>query len=330
MPPEEDEENDTEQTPSFALVVDSPHHPADYSEKVHWSNQNVQTLLDCVEKHLDESKIQKKHMQVWQTIRAEMEALGFTMEHCYNKWKNLRRDVSLLVNNPQNAVRNADILRRVARLILVIYPNVDATTMQVSGKRDDGKSAPSTPIGSRQLNRQINLPTSLHAPDSLPNGVGKHKGGGNPKCENMETNCVPGAALFPNLTSDNDVRDYTTVIPSTKGDPETNKPSTGFFFFFIPAAAALLVQSQIFTDLLRQESESPPMDEPPVHHPAASIPKENVHMRLTDMVTHLADELRAAGMRRRATLDHLLGITQGSRIPTILIQNSKQDASYLI
>ncbi|TPP65056.1 Myb/SANT DNA-binding domain [Fasciola gigantica] len=446
MLPEDDEEDDIEQARSFALVVDSPRHPADSSEKkVHWSNQNVQTLLDCVEKHLDEFNIQKKHKQVWQTIGAEMEALGFTMEHCYNKWKNLRRDVRLLVNNPQKAVRNADILRRVARLILVIYPNIDATTMQVSGERNGGKSAPSTPIGSSQLNCRVNLPTALHAPDSpryivppgtphsltpafhhtgTPNGVGKHKGGGNTNCENMETNCTPGAALFTNLASDNDVHNYSTIVPSSTGDPKTNQSGTGFPFFFNPAAAALLVQSQLFTDLLRQQqqqrpqdSESPPVDEPLVHHPAASTPKvaatttathtngqgltngvnclssnngntipslslastllnglssaenphhillpvvsasladtcgsvdrlppgselagvverlrdeETVHMRLTDMVTHLADELRAAGMRRRATLDHLLGIMQGSRIPTSLMQNPKQDASNLV
>ncbi|VDP80688.1 unnamed protein product [Echinostoma caproni] len=448
MLPEDDDDDDIEQTRSFALVVDSPRHPADSSEKkVHWSNQNVQTLLDCVEKHLDEFNIQKKHKQVWQTIGAEMEALGFTMEHCYNKWKNLRRDVRLLVNNPQKAVRNADILRRVARLILVIYPNIDATTMQVSGERNGGKSAPSTPIGSGQLNCRVNLPTALHAPDSprylmppgtphslnpgfhhtgTPNGINKLKGIGNTNCESMETNCAPGAALFTNLASDNDPHDYSTIIPSSTGDLKANQPGTGFPFFFNPAAAALLVQSQLFTDLLRQQqqqqrpqdSESPPMDEP-AHHPASSTPKvtvstaaahtngqgltngvnclanntnngtisslslastllnglnstenphhillpvvsaslteagssvdrlppgselagvverlrdeETVHMRLTDMVTHLADELRAAGMRRRATLDQLLGIMQGSRIPTSLMQNTKQtDASNLV
>ncbi|THD18010.1 Myb/SANT DNA-binding domain [Fasciola hepatica] len=229
-----------------------------------------------------------------------MEELGFTMERCYNKWKNLKRDVRLLVNNPQKAVRNADILRRVARLILVIYPNIDATTIQVSGEQNGGKSAPSTPIGSSQLNCRVNLPTALHAPDSpryivppgtphsltpafhhtgTPNGVGKHKGGGNTNCENVETNCTPGAALFTNLASDNDVHNYSTIVPSSTGDPKTNQSGTGFSFFFNPAAAAFLVQSQMFTDFLRQkqqqrpqDSESPPVEEPLVHHPAASTP----------------------------------------------------------
>lgn len=186
-----------------------------------------------------------------------MEALGFTMEHCYNKWKTLRRDVRLLVNNPQKAVRNANILRLVAGFILVICPNIDAITMQVSGERNDGKSALSTPIGSSQLNCRVNRPTALHAPGSpryivppgtphsltpgfhhTPNGVGKHKSGGNPNGENMETNCAPGAALFTNLTSDNDVYSYSTVIPSSTGGLKTNQPGTGFPFFLNPTAAA--------------------------------------------------------------------------------------------
>ncbi|KAF5395150.1 hypothetical protein PHET_06977 [Paragonimus heterotremus] len=431
----DDDEDDLGQTRAFSLTVDSPRHPTDSSEKkVHWSNQNVQTLLDCVEKHLDEFNIQKKHKQVWQTIGSEMEPLGFTMEHCYNKWKNLRRDVRLLVNNPQKAVRNADILRRVARLILVIYPNIDATTMQVTGlDRNGGKSAPATPLGLSGLSCKANIPSSLHAPDSprfvvtgsgtphsltpcfhstTPNGI-KHKH----DRDTLESS-LPGTALFTNLGPECDTHDYVT-------ETKPNSQATGFPFIFNPAAAALLVQSQLFNDLLRQQQrthdeESSHMDatqqQHEQHHPAASTPKftvglhsnptvtttgisngnglhgndaiqaaslastllnglassdgsdhlaypvasthmsdtlnqldrlppgselagvverlrdeETVHMRLTDMMTHIADELRAAGMRRRATLDQLLGIMQGARIPNNLMQKPKAaDATNLV
>ncbi|CAL8101531.1 unnamed protein product [Calicophoron daubneyi] len=429
----EDEDDDTVRARSFALTVDSPRHPADSSEKkVHWSNQSVQMLLDCVEKHLDEFNIQKKHKQVWQTIGAEMESLGFTMEHCYNKWKNLRRDVRLLVNNPQKAVRNADILRRVARLILVIYPNIDATTMQVTGDRSGGKSAPTTPVGPSGLSCRLNMSSALHAPDSprftvssigtphplttgfhscTPNGI-KYKND-----PDFMDQVVPGTALFTELGSDNDAHDYSNHVSSS--ETKTNPQASGFPFFLNPAAAALLVQSQLFTDLLRQQQRSHEDEVPNVDSaqqneqtlPAASTPKvtapphslsstsivtngvsshqnvgvslastllnglasadhsshvilpivssslpdssnqldrlppgselagvverlrdeETVHMRLTDMVTHIADELRAAGMRRRAALDQLLGLMQGSRIPNPLIQKSNApDTSSLV
>ncbi|CAH8542935.1 unnamed protein product [Dicrocoelium dendriticum] len=419
----EDDDDDGQIQP-FSLNVDSPRHHTDSSEKkVHWSNQNVQTLLDCVERHLDEFNIQKKHKQVWQTIGAEMETFGFTMEHCYNKWKNLRRDVRLLVNNPQKAVRNADILRRVARLILVIYPNIDANTMQVSGDRN-GKSAPATPVGVHNLGgSKLNVPSALHAPDSprfaqtgssTPRCItpGLHTG---TPCSRKHKNdkdlldpSVPGTVLFTNLAVDTESPEYTV---ETK---QNDVPTTSFPFIFNPAAAALLVQSQLFNDLLRQQQrtqgddsvqrENAQRDQP---KPASSTPKfnvlshshspapptgltngngihssstvrsvslastllngltgtdncnylvastnphgihdmqtqinrlppgselagvverlrdeETVHLRLTDMMTHIADELRAAGMRRRAALDQLLGIMQGARIPTTLLHKS--------
>ncbi|CAH8509288.1 unnamed protein product [Schistosoma turkestanicum] len=235
----------TTTTHGFMLGIDSsPRHPIDSTEKkVHWSNQNVQTLLDCVEKHLDEFNIQKKHKQVWQIIGTEMESLGFTMEHCYNKWKNLRRDVRLLVNNPQKAVRNADILRRVARLILVIYPNIDATTMQVTGDRinSTSKSTPNTPGGPGSLSSsaaaaatRLTLSASLHAPDSpLYFGLSRtprtphsltpnfHSFNGiKPKTEQsnydnaMMINTTPNANILP-TTSTTGASTTTTTVPGT-------------------------------------------------------------------------------------------------------------------
>ncbi|TGZ60732.1 hypothetical protein CRM22_008348 [Opisthorchis felineus] len=421
----EADDDDLGQSRSFHHTADSPRNPTDSSDKkVHWSNQNVQTLLDCVEKHLDEFNVQKKHKQVWQTIGAEMETLGFTMEHCYNKWKNLRRDVRLLVNNPQKAVRNADILRRVARLILVIYPNIDATTMQVAGDRNGGKSAPATPVGLGTLNCKVTMPSALHAPDSprfgftgsctpqsLTPGFHSITPNGNKYKHDRELSepSIPGTALFTNMSSDNDAHEYHT-------DSNANSNSTGFPFIFNPAAAALLVQSQLFNDLLLQQQRARDDDLPQQReqlHPAASTPnkfasntqphsntstvngnglhvsdtaqavslassllnglaavennqlilpvvsaslsdsaqqlnrlppgselagvverlrdEETIHMKLTDMVTHLATELHAAGMRRRAALDQLLGIMQGARIPSTLMHKPKTaDASNLV
>lgn len=283
LPPEDEDDDIGGTTRGFMLNVDSPRHPTDSTEKkVHWSNQNVQTLLDCVEKHLDEFNIQKKHKQVWQIIGTEMESLGFTMEHCYNKWKNLRRDVRLLVNNPQKAVRNADILRRVARLILVIYPNIDATTMQVTGDRiSTSKSTPNTPGGPGSLSSaRLTLSSSLHAPDSpLYFGLSRTRtphsltpnfhslNGTKYKTEqsnydtttNTPTTSVPGTALFTSNSrcSDNDKKHHVSSTPnSTNHDNNTTIPqhaNSGFPFIFNPAAAALLVQSQLFNDLLRQQ-----------------------------------------------------------------------------
>nr|CAH8853768.1 unnamed protein product [Trichobilharzia regenti] len=293
LPPEDEDDDINGATRGFMLNVDSPrHHPMDSTEKkVHWSNQNVQTLLDCVEKHLDEFNIQKKHKQVWQIIGTEMESLGFTMEHCYNKWKNLRRDVRLLVNNPQKAVRNADILRRVARLILVIYPNIDATTMQVTGDRiSTSKSTPNTPGGPGSLSsNKMTLSSSLHAPDSplyfglsrtrtphsltpnfhSTNGI-KYK----TEQSNYDTSTstpVPCTALFTSNPRSSDTTDKKMHISSTPNSTNhDNNPTTsttnetvsqsvnsGFPFFFNPAAAALLVQSQLFNDLLRQQQTQP-------------------------------------------------------------------------
>lgn len=283
LPPEDEDDDIGGTTRGFMLNVDSPRHPTDSTEKkVHWSNQNVQTLLDCVEKHLDEFNIQKKHKQVWQIIGTEMESLGFTMEHCYNKWKNLRRDVRLLVNNPQKAVRNADILRRVARLILVIYPNIDATTMQVTGDRiSTSKSTPNTPGGPGSLSSaRLTLSSSLHAPDSpLYFGLSRTRtphsltpnfhslNGTKYKTEqsnydtttNTPTTSVPGTALFTSNSrcSDNDKKHHVSSTPnSTNHDNNTTisqHANSGFPFIFNPAAAALLVQSQLFNDLLRQQ-----------------------------------------------------------------------------
>ncbi|XP_018646096.1 hypothetical protein Smp_063030 [Schistosoma mansoni] len=283
LPPEDEDDDIGGTTRGFMLNVDSPRHPTDSTEKkVHWSNQNVQTLLDCVEKHLDEFNIQKKHKQVWQIIGTEMESLGFTMEHCYNKWKNLRRDVRLLVNNPQKAVRNADILRRVARLILVIYPNIDATTMQVTGDRiSTSKSTPNTPGGPGSLSStRLTLSSSLHAPDSpLYFGLSRTRtphsltpnfhslNGTKYKTEqsnydtttNTPTTTVPGTALFTSNSrcSDNDKKHHVSSTPnSTNHDNNTTisqHANSGFPFIFNPAAAALLVQSQLFNDLLRQQ-----------------------------------------------------------------------------
>ncbi|CAH8548138.1 unnamed protein product [Schistosoma intercalatum] len=282
LPPEDEDDDIGGTTRGFMLNVDSPRHPTDSTEKkVHWSNQNVQTLLDCVEKHLDEFNIQKKHKQVWQIIGTEMESLGFTMEHCYNKWKNLRRDVRLLVNNPQKAVRNADILRRVARLILVIYPNIDATTMQVTGDRiSTSKSTPNTPGGPGSLSSaRLTLSSSLHAPDSpLYFGLSRTRtphsltpnfhslNGTKYKTEqsnydtttNTSTTSVPGTALFTSNSrcSDNDKKHHVSSTPnSTNHDNNTisQHANSGFPFIFNPAAAALLVQSQLFNDLLRQQ-----------------------------------------------------------------------------
>ncbi|CAH8561937.1 unnamed protein product [Schistosoma margrebowiei] len=283
LPPEDEDDDIGGATRGFMLNVDSPRHPTDSTEKkVHWSNQNVQTLLDCVEKHLDEFNIQKKHKQVWQIIGTEMESLGFTMEHCYNKWKNLRRDVRLLVNNPQKAVRNADILRRVARLILVIYPNIDATTMQVTGDRiSTSKSTPNTPGGPGSLSSaRLTLSSSLHAPDSpLYFGLSRTRtphsltpnfhslNGTKYKTEqsnydtttNTPTTSVPGTALFTSNSrcSDNDKKHHVSSTPnSTNHDNNTTisqHANSGFPFIFNPAAAALLVQSQLFNDLLRQQ-----------------------------------------------------------------------------
>ncbi|KAK4470003.1 hypothetical protein MN116_000029 [Schistosoma mekongi] len=490
LPPEDEDDDLGGPTRGFMANVDSPRHPTDSTEKkVHWSNQNVQTLLDCVEKHLDEFNIQKKHKQVWQIIGTEMESLGFTMEHCYNKWKNLRRDVRLLVNNPQKAVRNADILRRVARLILVIYPNIDATTMQVTGDRiSTSKSTPNTPGGPGSISStRLTLSSSLHAPDSplyfglsrtrTPHSLTPNFHSSNSlkyKTEqssydtttnNATTTPVPGTALFTsNLRgSDSDSKKIHLSSTPNSTNHENNNTSTtisqqansGFPFFFNPAAAALLVQSQLFNDLLRQQTQlhddsTMPLDSiqqreqffaltaslknalhsttnssnsttgTPTqhtttninngsngskniiangdfntdnnnannslhvaslasnllnglngldtsqylnllaseagllngttshpnnynsnnsnhpHHPQQSqqqlytsisdrlppgselagvvqrlLNEETIHLRLTDMVTHLADELRAAGLRRRATLDQLLEIMQG-------------------
>ncbi|CAH8612883.1 unnamed protein product [Schistosoma rodhaini] len=295
LPPEDEDDDIGGTTRGFMLNVDSPRHPTDSTEKkVHWSNQNVQTLLDCVEKHLDEFNIQKKHKQVWQIIGTEMESLGFTMEHCYNKWKNLRRDVRLLVNNPQKAVRNADILRRVARLILVIYPNIDATTMQVTGDRiSTSKSTPNTPGGPGSLSStRLTLSSSLHAPDSpLYFGLSRTRtphsltpnfhslNGTKYKTEqsnydtttNTTTTSVPGTALFTSNSrcSDNDKKHHVSSTPnSTNHDNNTTisqHANSGFPFIFNPAAAALLVQSQLFNDLLRQQQtqlqdDSMPLD----------------------------------------------------------------------
>ncbi|CAH8541574.1 unnamed protein product [Heterobilharzia americana] len=306
LPPEDEDDDINGGTRGFMLNVDSPrHHPMDSTEKkVHWSNQNVQTLLDCVEKHLDEFNIQKKHKQVWQIIGTEMESLGFTMEHCYNKWKNLRRDVRLLVNNPQKAVRNADILRRVARLILVIYPNIDATTMQVTGDRiSTSKSTPNTPGGPGSLSsNKMALSSSLHAPDSpLYFGLSRtrtphsltpnfHSSNGlKYKTEQSgydtlsTTPPVPCTALFTSnsRSSDTDKKMHISSTPnSVNHDNSTTSSSTeaisqntnsGFPFFLNPAAAALLVQSQLFNDLLHQQQTALTQDE--------SMPLDSIQQR---------------------------------------------------
>ncbi|VEL34193.1 unnamed protein product [Protopolystoma xenopodis] len=289
-------DDDDEPNRPSSCAVDSPRHPADPSDKkVHWTNANIQTLLDYVEKHLEEFNVHKKHKQVWQAIGSEMEHLGFTTEHCYNKWKNLRRDVRLLVNNPQKAVRNADILRRVARLILIIYPNVDATTMQVCSDRTGIRSTPCTPggLGSSTVK---SLPTMAHPPDSpafhrlancttprsstpshysntphtldhKPYTNGLHSSNDNPVpgtvlFTNLGPNNPPSVNKFINISPNENTNNSARVAPAVltsanqSSSPEVDTVSQtqpNLPFLFSPAAAALLVQSQFFTDLIRQQ-----------------------------------------------------------------------------
>ncbi|CAH8567367.1 unnamed protein product [Heterobilharzia americana] len=268
LPPEDEDDDINGGTRGFMLNVDSPrHHPMDSTEKkVHWSNQNVQTLLDCVEKHLDEFNIQKKHKQ--------------------------------------KAVRNADILRRVARLILVIYPNIDATTMQVTGDRiSTSKSTPNTPGGPGSLSsNKMALSSSLHAPDSplyfglsgtrtphsltpnfhSSNGL-KYKTEQSGYDTLSTTPPVPCTALFTSnsRSSDTDKKMHISSTPnSVNHDNSTTSSSTeaisqntnsGFPFFLNPAAAALLVQSQLFNDLLHQQQTALTQDE--------SMPLDSIQQR---------------------------------------------------
>ncbi|VDM00292.1 unnamed protein product [Schistocephalus solidus] len=422
----EEEEDEMDVLKPISSGMDSPK-PTNEStdKKVHWTTRNVQALLDCVEEHLHEFNVQKKHKAVWQAIGAEMEPLGFSTEHCYNKWKNLRRDVRLLVNNPMKAVRNASILRRVARLILVIYPNVDATTMQVCGDRSGVKSTPVTPGGPCSSVKSVasdsrysglnsphcktdspNLPrlsTNLYniAGDisalSTPT-TGEKTFSASPKSNSV----VPGTALFGNTqcSSQNGDKDHPSfgdpghLRPPNNDDSGTSQ--TPMPFPFNPAAAALLLQSQLFTDFFKQQRKSDEVSAQERAHDLTSVQngplnvalqqtltnypsefpslpglsaasltasllnglvgltsasdagqrisdaqnpilsslptnllerfppsseiaciverlqaEEAVHFRLTDMIAHLADELRAAGQRRQATLNHLLSLMKG-------------------
>ncbi|VDD76210.1 unnamed protein product [Mesocestoides corti] len=420
----DDEDDEMEGLKPISASMDSPKPNADLGDKkVHWTTRHVQLLLDRVEEHLHEFNVQKKHKAVWQAIGAEMEPYGFTTEHCYNKWKNLRRDVRLLVNNPMKVVRNASILRQVARLILVIYPNVDATTMQVCD-RSGIKSTPVTPGGpgcttkSNTSNAHFSGLNSPHCKlgtanlsclnnalygssggmdvHSTPNTVEKSFGGV------TKSGAVPGTALFVNSLA-NGEKPQAGFADRLQPEPDSTAPLP---FPFNPAAAALLLQSQLFSDLVKQQQQrhqdegiksqdqahdlsatqngtsnsisilQQALSNPPTSDFSAlpsltanlltslvgltsqvvesgcqntagsasalfpNLPpnlverfssnsgeiagiverlqaEEAVHFRLTDMISHLAEELRAAGQRRQATLNQLLGLVKGHvRTPT--------------
>ncbi len=410
----EDEDEEMENVKQISIGIDSPRPIVDSGDKkVHWTTRHVQLLLDRVEEHLHEFNIQKKHKAVWQAIGAEMEPYGFSTEHCYNKWKNLRRDVRLLVNNPMKVVRNASILRRVARLILVIYPNVDASTMQVCD-RSGIKSTPVTPGGPGSTVKTAisdvhlsglnsphckldnpNLSRLTNALYGNGNDVGIHS---TPTTVEKsfsglsKSGTIPGTALFVNPLANGDKPHFGD---RAQPEPDSTAPLP---FPFNPAAAALLLQSQLFSDLVKQQQpQTKPEDEvksqdrahdlsapqngpvpntfnalqqaltnPPVNdftnlptltanllnslvgltsqvgeasapNPAASLfpnlspnilerftsnnneinglverlqAEEAVYCRLTDVLSHLAEELRAAGQQRQATLNQLIGLVK--------------------
>lgn len=413
---DEDEEMDSVKIPSTG--IESPKPSADTGDKkVHWTTRHVQLLLDRVEDHLHEFNVQKKHKAVWQAIGIEMEPYGFTTEHCYNKWKNLRRDVRLLVNNPMKVVRNASILRRVARLILVIYPNVDATTMQVCD-RSGIKSTPVTPGGPGSTVKSMvsdNHLSGMNSPhckldnsnlSRLTNALynpGNDLGARSTPSTVEKSFCVsksstvPGTALFVNSLSDG-VTKSSILAERVQPEPDSTAPLP---FPFNPAAAALLLQSQLFSNIVKQQQHQqeeikpqervhdlssaahndvatalqhalsnplsstdfstlptltanllnslvgltsqvaaesnvpnlaaatnlfPPNISPNILEPFVNDNKaseitglverlqaeEAVHFRLMDTISHLADELRAAGQRRQATLTHLVDLVKGN------------------
>lgn len=267
----DEEDDEMEGIKPLASNLDSPKPNIDMGDKkVHWTTRHVQLLLNRVEEHLNEFNVQKKHKAVWQAIGAEMEPYGFTTEHCYNKWKNLRRDVRLLVNNPSKVVRNAAILRQVARLILVIYPNVDASTMQVCD-RSGIKSLPATPGGQGCANKTATVdvhysgfnsphgklsngtpprpnnslyaaagPVNVH---STPSSVEKSF------CGAAKSGNVPATALFVDSLSNGD-KVQNIFNQGSHPEPDSTGP---FQFPFNQTAAALFFQSQLFSDLVKQQ-----------------------------------------------------------------------------
>lgn len=282
----DDDDDEMEGIKPLTSNLDSPKPNTDVSDKkVHWTTQNVKLLLARVEEHLSEFNVQKKHKAVWQSIGAEMEPYGFTTEHCYNKWKNLRRDVRLLVNNPQKVVRNADILRRVAQLILFIYPNVDANTLQVcdrSGQRSlpstprcvgGVKSLPATPGGQGASNKMTSVNVNysgFNSPDckmsdssslrpsnniygsigpvsvhSTPTSVVKNFSG------TSKSNNVPATALFVDSVSNGD-KMQAVFNQGSHPEPDSTGP---FPFPFNQAAVDLFLQSHVFSDLLKQQQQ---------------------------------------------------------------------------
>ncbi|VDO10970.1 unnamed protein product [Rodentolepis nana] len=268
----EDEDDEMDGSRLLHSHLGSPKPNADMSEKkVHWTTRDVQLLLKCVEDHLEDFNVQKKHKAVWQAIGAKMEPYGFTTEHCYNKWKNLRRDVRLLVNNPSKVVRNSQILREVARLILIIYPNVNASTMQVCD-RSGIKSLPPTPGGQGvnykqemsysgfnsphgkalavRANRSLyssNVANSIH---STPTSVGKSF------CGITKSGNIPASALFvdsrPNGSSNgNDKLQSLLNNQGSHPEPDSTAP------FQLPSPNSLILQSQFLQNLLNQQQQAP-------------------------------------------------------------------------
>ncbi|KAM7540042.1 hypothetical protein Aperf_G00000041299 [Anoplocephala perfoliata] len=263
----EDEDDEMDGSKVLNSNLDSPKPNTDLNDKkVHWTMRDVQLLLKCVEEHLNDFNIQKKHKAVWQAIGAKMEPYGFTTEHCYNKWKNLRRDVRLLVNNPNKIVRNSHILHEVARLILIIYPNVDANTMQVCD-RSGIKSLPPTPGGqSISLKSEMSfsgfnsprskLAVSMRSNCSLYSAIGANNVHSTPTsvgksfCGITKSDNIPASALFvdsiPNGGGSN-VDDKAQGLLNQGSHPEPDSTAP----FQIPSATSLILQSQLFQNILR-------------------------------------------------------------------------------
>lgn len=89
--------------------------------KVHWSVERTMVLLDLVETNIERFGSSRTQRPLWKEIaskfctRFSISTDDVNGDHCYNKWKNLRRDLRDQ-RHSEKATRNPSIMTKVASL----------------------------------------------------------------------------------------------------------------------------------------------------------------------------------------------------------------------